>query len=63
MILFVGLHAKAYIVCAAYDNFFAKSLKTKSVIQRRLEFLKAIRFGRDVLDDTFVLWGFMRGLT
>ena len=45
---------KAYIVWAAY-YFFGRSLKTKSVIQRRLEFLKAVRFGRYVLNE-LVRW-------
>ena len=61
MILLVGLLAKAYIIWAAY-LFIAKSSKTKSVIQRRLEFLKAIRFGRYVLDDSFCLRASYGGL-
>ena len=45
---------------AAYINiyiymFLGKSLKTKSVIQRRLEFLKAVRFGMYVLKE-LVRW-------
>ena len=32
-------------------SFLGKSLKIKSVVQRRLEFLKAVRFGRYVLND------------
>ena len=35
--------------------FLAKSLKTKSVIQRRLEFSKAVRFGRYFLSE-LVWW-------
>ena len=50
--MFGGLHAKDYIVWAAYD--LDKSLKTKPVIQRRLEFLKTVRFGRYVLNE--LLW-------
>ena len=53
--LFVGLHAKAYIVLAAYW-FLRKSWKTESVIQYRLEFLKAVRFGRYVLNDVAMLF-------
>jgi len=45
-----GLHVKAYIVLAAY-LFSGKSLKTESVVQRRLEFLKAVRFGMYVLKE------------
>ena len=47
--LFVGLHAKAYTVWAAY-LFIGKPLKIKSVIHFRLEFLKAVRFGRYILN-------------
>ena len=43
---------KAYIVWAAY---LGKSLKTKYVIQRWLEFLKAVRFGRYILNE-LVRW-------
>ena len=58
--MFDGFHAKAYIVWAAY-RFSGKSLKTKSVIQRRLEFLKAVRFGRYVLNE-LVWWASCEGL-
>ena len=43
-----------YIVWAAY-LLLHKSLKQNPVIQRRLEFLKAVRFGRYVLND-LVWW-------
>ena len=52
--LFVGLLTGTYILCAAY-LFLGKFLKITSVVQHRLEFLKAVRFGRCVLDD-FVCW-------
>ena len=48
--MFVGLLTRAHIVWAAYV-FIGKSLKIKSVVQRRLEFLKAVRFGRYVLNE------------
>ena len=44
----------AYIVWAAY-LFIDRSLKIKPVIQRRLDFLKAGRFGRYVLNE-LVWW-------
>ena len=40
--------------------FFGRSLNTKSVIQRRLEFLKAVRFGRYVLNG-HVRWASCEG--
>ena len=50
-----------YIVWAAYV-FPGKSLKTKSVIKRRLEFLKAVRFGRYLFKRTGSVY-FMRRLS
>ena len=47
--LFVGLLTRACIVWAAYV-FLGKSWKIKSVFQRRLEFMQAVRFGRYVLN-------------
>ena len=47
--LFVGLLTRACIVWAAYV-FLGKSWKIKSVVQRRLEFMQAVRFGRYVLN-------------
>ena len=41
--------ARAYIVWAAH-LVLDKSLRIKPVIQRRLDFLKAVRFGRYVLN-------------
>ena len=55
-----GLHVKAYIVLAAY-SFSGKSLKTESVVQHRLEFLKAVRFGMYVLKE-LVWWASCEGL-
>ena len=49
-----------YIVWLSY-RLLATSLKTKSVIQRRLEFLKAVRFGRYILNDV-VRWASYEGL-
>ena len=60
--LFMELDTGAYIAWDAH-SFSVKSLKTKSVIQRRLDLLNAVRFGRYVLDDCFCLLGFMRELT
>ena len=48
--MFVGLLTRASIVRAAY-SFLGKSLKIKSVVQRRLEFLKAVRLGRYILNE------------
>ena len=48
--------------CAwAIHLFLGKSLKFKSVVQRRLEFLKAVRFGRHVLNG-LVRWASCEGL-
>ena len=58
--LIVGLLTRAHIVWAAY-SFLCKSLKIKYVVQRRLEFLKAVRFERYVIDD-FVCWATCEGL-
>jgi hypothetical protein len=58
--LFVGLLTRAHIVWAAH-LFIGKSLKIKSVVQRRLEFLKAVRFGRYVLNE-LVWWASCEGL-
>ena len=58
--MFGGLRAKAYIVRAAY-SFLDKSLKIKPVVQRRLEFLKAVRFVRYVLNG-LVRWVACEGL-
>ena len=55
-----GPHAKAYIVWAAY-SFSGKSLETKSVTQRRLDSLKAVRFGRYVSNE-LVWWTSCEGL-
>ena len=48
--LFGGLRVNAYIVWPAY-LVLDKSLKIKPGIQRRLDFLKAVRFGRYVLNE------------
>ena len=58
--LFVGFLTRAYIVGAAY-LFLGKSLKIKSVVQCHLEFLKAVRFGRYVLNE-LVWWASCEGL-
>ena len=58
--MFSGLPTRAYIVWAAY-LFLGKSLKIRSAVQRRLEFLKAVRFERYVL-DYFVCWFSCEGL-
>ena len=58
--MFVGLPVRAYIVWAAH-LFLDKSLKTKYVIQRRLNFVKAVRFGRYVLNG-LVRWASCEGL-
>jgi len=42
-----GLHSLGRILLL----FLEKSLETRSVIQRRLDFLKAVRFGRCVLNE------------
>ena len=57
--MFVGLLVRAHIVWAAH-LFIGESLKIKSVVQRRLEFLKAVRFGRDVLNE-LVCWASYEG--
>ena len=41
--------------------FVCKSLKIESVVQRRLEFLKAVRFGRYATNE-FVWWASCEGL-
>ena len=51
--MFDGPPEKAYIVWGAY-RLTGKSVKTNSVIQRRLEFLKAVRCRRYVLNELFV---------
>ena len=47
------------IIITAYP-FVGKSFKIKSVVQRRLEFLKAVRFGRNVLNE-LVCWASYEG--
>ena len=58
--MFVRLLTRAHIVWAAY-LFIGKSLKIKLVVQRRLEFLKAVRFWRHVLNE-LVRWASCEGL-
>ena len=60
MDLFVGLLVPAYIVWAAH-LFLDKSLEIKPVIQRRLYFSKAVRFGRYVLNG-LVRWASCEGI-
>ena len=48
------------MVWAAYCVFLGTSLKIKAVVQRRLDFLKAVRFGRYVLNE-LVLWASYEG--
>ena len=57
--MFVGFVTRAHIVRAAYV-VSGKSLKIKSVVQRRLDFLKAVRFGRYVLNE-LVHWASHEG--
>ena len=60
MNLFGGLRAKACIARVAH-LFLDKSLKIKPVVQRRLEFLKAVRFGTYFLNE-LVWWTSCEGL-
>ena len=58
--MFVGRLTRAYIVWAAY-LFLGESLEIKTVVQRRLEFLNAVGFGRYVLNE-LVWWASCEGL-
>ena len=58
--MFVGLLVRAYIVWATH-LFLDESLKIEPVIQRRLEFWKAVRSGRYVLNG-LVRWASCEGI-